>query len=316
MSARGALCWLAAAMASAGPAMADDCKLTQVASLDAAWTKNGDFVVPISIEGKTKMVTIDVSEFKSGLSVSAIAELGLKHTAMNPNYRVKMVTNESITYEAAAEPVDMGGLSIHRMKFLAAPDDTFPAGVDGIISADILGNYDVEIDPAHMKVNLFSQDHCPGQVVYWTSAPAAAITMRGTDWVHNLFMADLDAHPIAASLDTSSARSYIVYHQAASTFGWDSSPGAPVPNEGMPGDTGEYSPLFKHLLLNGVDITNPRIVIQKFPESYNSGEDIPLWLGMNILRKFHLFISNKDHTIYITAANAPPPTASAPPPAH
>ncbi|HEY1632030.1 MAG TPA: hypothetical protein VGF56_12000 [Rhizomicrobium sp.] len=303
MRPRIALCLLAAAFAA--PASADDCRLTQVASLDATWTPSGDFVVPISIEGKTKMVTIDVAGFKSGLRVSTIAELGLKHTAMNPNYRIQMVTNEAVTYEALAEPVGLGGLGIHRMKFLAAPDDTFPTGVDGTVSMDILGNYDVEIDPAHMKVNLFAQDHCPGQVVYWTKAPAAAIVMRSTEWEHTLFMADLDSHPVTTSLDTTSARSYVVYHQAAPVFGWKSG-GDPVPNEALPGDTGDYSPLFKHLILNGVDITNPKIVIQKFPEGYTTGETIPLWLGMNILRKFRLFLSSKDHMIYLTAANAPP----------
>ncbi len=40
--------------------------------------------------------------------------------------------------------------------------------VVGVIGTDLLGKFDVDLDIAHKKLNLFSPDHCKGQVVYWT----------------------------------------------------------------------------------------------------------------------------------------------------
>ncbi|HTQ15588.1 MAG TPA: aspartyl protease family protein [Rhizomicrobium sp.] len=297
-----------ALLAMTAAARAEDCHLERIASLNMIWDR-GDMLVPVDIQGQTRKFLIDISGYKSQITETAADELRLTHTALNPNFRIQIESGKSVTHEAAAGPVKLGALSIDRMKFLAVPDDVFIKSVDGTIANDILGNYDVEIDPAGGKVNLYSQDHCPGQVVYWTRAPAAAITFRTGDWLHDDFMADLNGHPIDAMIDTASSKSHIESDLAAREFGWSEDEFKSY--GGILGEDGEYSPAFTHLSLNGVEIVNPRIVIAK--QQFHGDGPVMLSLGMNILRNFHIFISNKDHTIYLTAANAPPVDAAAPP---
>jgi hypothetical protein len=277
-------------------AAADDCKLTLVASLDTVWTAGGDLATEISVQGKKELFLVDLAGFKSSVSKSVSDALDLKHTALNPNYRVTLNSGGAVTAEAMAEPVVVGNIDIPRMKFLIVPDDSIPRDTAGTLSADILDQYDVEIDPLHNKVNLFSQGHCAGQVVYWTHSPAAVIPMRMNDWAQIVFQVELDGQVFDATLDTGSSRSHIGYEQAANAFGW-SGPNAPQPSD-------EYDPVFKHLSLNGVDITNPKLVIQ---EQGHSTEIIPVQLGMNILRKFRTYVSYTDRSIFLTSANAPPP---------
>jgi hypothetical protein len=302
---------LAAATTFAGGARADDCKLTQVASLDAVWTAAGDLAVKVAIDGKSELLSLDMVSPKSSLTKSAVDALGLEHTALNPTWRITLDTGEVLNTGAMAKQFMIGNLAVSPMKFIVVPDNTLAGGIAGSLATDILTHYDVEIDAAHGKVNLFAQDHCPGQVVYWTRAPSAVIAMRITSWFQTVFSVELDGHVIDATLDPAAARSHIAYDLAAAEFGWGNGPGAPVPSDGMAGESGDYSPVFKHLSLNGVDITNPRIVVQK--EGAHWAQKIPLAVGMNILRKFHLFVSYSDHAIYLTSADAPPSDQTQPP---
>jgi hypothetical protein len=47
----------------------------------------------------------------------------------------------------------------------------FPVGILGM---DFLSRFDIEPDVTKGKFNLYSQDHCPGQVVYWSDTYASS----------------------------------------------------------------------------------------------------------------------------------------------
>ncbi len=46
----------------------------------------------------------------------------------------------------------------------------------------MMWNYDVDFDFAVGKFNLFSKDHCDGQVVYWTRSPVAVVPFSQNMW--------------------------------------------------------------------------------------------------------------------------------------
>ena len=71
----------------------------------------------------------------------------------------------------------------------------------GLLAADYMGKYDIELDFAGGKMNYFSPDHCEGQVVYWPSAAIAAVPMRFVN--HHLILdVMLDGKPQRAIIDT------------------------------------------------------------------------------------------------------------------
>src|SRR5262249_42095875 len=51
--------------------------------------------------------------------------------------------------------------------------------VFGVLGPDILAAVDFELDLSRGKLNLFSQDHCQGQVVYWADDWGTAQLMAG-----------------------------------------------------------------------------------------------------------------------------------------
>ena len=178
-------------------------------------------------------------------------------------------------------------------------------GAAGTLGPSVMANYDMEIDPAHNKVNLYSQNHCPGEVVYWTRSPYAAIPMRLDSFLHIILPVDLDGHTFEALIDTGSSHSWLLYDLAKGPFGWtdDTKELAPATDAGA--GPGWYHYPFRSLSLNGVDIRNPRIDVHK---GSGSAADRPtLVIGMDVLSKLRTFISYSEHMLYFTPANAPPP---------
>lgn len=96
-----------------------------------------------------------------------------------------------------------------------------PKELSGTLGPSLLANYDVEIDPAHQKLNLFSQEHCAGKVVYWTRSAVAAVLIRLDDFLHIILPVTLDGQYFEATLDTGSSISQLVYEIAEDKFGWD-----------------------------------------------------------------------------------------------
>ena len=73
---------------------------------------------------------------------------------------------------------------------------------------DLLHNYDVDLDIDAGKFKLFSQDHCPGKVVYWPASTVTVVPIRVVRSGHIIVPVVLDGHAIDALLDTGALRNY------------------------------------------------------------------------------------------------------------
>ncbi len=74
---------------------------------------------------------------------------------------------------------------------MVLPGEDGPNGPDiedfgGILGADMLRNVDLDLDFAAGKLNLVSQDHCSGNVVYWQAPAVAVVPMTLDRWGHVL----------------------------------------------------------------------------------------------------------------------------------
>jgi len=197
---------------------------------------------------------------------------------------------------------------------------------DGVLAGDLLMLFDVEFDFAKGKLNLFSQNHCPGKVVYWTQSGYAEIPfhfqngpMQAND--HIDFNMTLDGHELLSELDTGSSWTWIRHKTASQIFGLeDTSPGMkrdPNSTDNAPA----FMKQFDLLQLGGVAVKNPEVYIftDHFEDAFHmahseKSRDDPIYgasvsleamtLGMNVIRKLHLYVAYKEHTIYVTAADA------------
>jgi hypothetical protein len=203
--------------------------------------------------------------------------------------------------------------------------------VAGVLGYDVLRRFDIELDLAHNKVNLFSQDHCPSKVVYWTHTAAIAATpIKVLDLAALNIPMQLDGKDVNAQISTSAPYALLHRHIARVSFGLDSpvSP-APAAATGTRGDSAEapkaqpYS--FKTLSVDGITISNPVVYPYGQDKSYicngtTHEEPAPLrsmmrqmvtcygepdmFLGRSVLRQLRIYLALQERMMYATAADA------------
>jgi predicted aspartyl protease len=326
---------LAMALSAAGPvAQAQTCGLMQMGSLDITQLSDNRIVVPGKVNGTTLSFRVDTGGVFSELSDDAVTRLDLGRTQTSKElYSVRGAMH---AFSAKADSFMLGQNEAKNFHFLvdaprpdAAPKPgdqaaapVNPARIDGLIAPDFLSVFDVEFDFAHEKMNLFSQDHCPGKVVYWTkdyaTLPFQPVVNGNT---HISFDMTLDGQRLRTVLDTGAMQTVLHYRAAGLHFGLsESSPDMeklPTAMDGLP----SFRRHFEALSFGGLAVKDPSIVIlqDKMEDAYRmqhseKSRDDPVYgsqwegpeliLGMNVLRKLRIYIAYKEHTLYITDADA------------
>lgn len=314
---------------AATQALADDCPpLTRAAVVDLVPVQDDtEVIVPVTLNGKDRMLIVDTGAFASSMSQKAADDLGLAEHISNVG-----VVNVSGKTENkyVRTSLSLGRLSTSDIAFLIWPGNA-PFGDDpklaGLIGSDLLRSYDLDIDFGTHKLSLFSQDHCPGKVLYWQSDAVAVLPMRVMSDGHIQITLKLDGKDMVAILDTGASNTSLSQVIAETQYGLVMG-ASDTPKTGALQDRPgafTYRHTFKTLELDGIAVNNPQIdilpdflhnldEINATPEigsritakTSNATQEV-MFLGMNILRHFHIYIAYKENMIYITPAGAPPP---------
>ncbi|MBV9993024.1 MAG: aspartyl protease family protein [Alphaproteobacteria bacterium] len=321
--------------AAAGDAAAQTCGLSLMASLDMTMLPDGRFTVPVTLNGVSHQFLVDTAGVFSEISDSAAQKLGLKETEAGTflygaSGKLKLGAATVTSFKVGNNEARNFHIAVRHLPADApAPpkeQTKTEAETDGLLAPDFLSLFDVEIDTAKKKANLFSQDHCPGKVVYWTRGGYADLPFRFTSGAimstpHIQLRMTLDGHDVSAALDTGADGSYLRKRSAVQIFGVDeTSPGVSKVAD-SPDAYPVYRKQFGSLTLGGLTVQNPVVYI--FPgkeedafrmEHSEKSRDDPIYgsslapedftLGMNVLSKLHLYIAYKEKKVYITDADA------------
>ena len=166
------VCWYilrvlaACAVVVRGPvAHAEDCQLKQAPSLDTTTSNDGWVLAPVEIENSRRLFAVDLSQEYSVLTESMARAMQLKFVVQEWGGTYKFPNDMKFEAGATIKFDDASG----RSSFVIFPG---PIGNDlhiaGFLALDVLEQFDVELDLAHHKINLFTKNHCPNKVVYWT----------------------------------------------------------------------------------------------------------------------------------------------------
>lgn len=310
---------IAAALALAclaSGARAEDCRLKLVAALDAVVTDKG-VMVPVTLGGQAGgYFMLDFGALVSGVADTASDAMHLKRDFIASNLSIDIAGKH--LREEARVPVQIGAVKGDIVMGVVpgfSPDDKRETGILGI---DLLGRFDVELDLAHGKVNLFSQDHCKGQVIYWThTAAVAAVAMKFRGQETFVIPMQLDGQDLDAMVSTGPLP-LLNGRVAQRTFGlefeFSSAPGSALPKH-----------IFKTLSVDGLTITNPELSIYEDNSAPCNGgarmKAVPLrtehnaefetcfglpdlTIGLPELKHLRVFIAFKERMLYATAADA------------
>jgi predicted aspartyl protease len=309
---------------SASGASADNaCVFKRGANLDMSLEDAGRPSIPVMVNGVQKQFVVDTGGAFSAVSGDTTQALKLRTQPVNKNTVFFTVSGTDVRQAAVAETFQIGQLPLKNESFIVMPGGMGAPNFDGLVGADILHFFDVEFDFANAKFELFLQNDCGARVVHWPHQDYGVLPFKmnvpkqvGTygmvatstvpDW-HIIAPAKLDGVDVDVLVDTGASISYMTLEDARQvSSAIDEKKMKPL-DESAPADDARYSHTFSSLSLGAINIGNPAVILghNKMGAMANWGHSRPeLILGVNVLRRLHLYINYKDQIIYVTDATA------------
>jgi predicted aspartyl protease len=239
-----ALTFMIAAVAAQAADAPSGCTLKRVASLDAS-TNRGRLLINIKLNGRDSSVMVDTGSPFNLISADLATELKLPlHTAREG--ATFDASGNSFRHYVTVEKLEIGGMSANDVLFLVMGENSpQKGGVDGIFGANFLAAYDVELDLAHGKLNLFLQNRCDAPPVYWTQ-DYDSVRFQLDASLHPVLPVSLDGQELQAILDTGATLSTLSAQVAKHRFNIDPIGDGSRPDAEERAGTGHELPVFGH----------------------------------------------------------------------
>ncbi|MBN9557130.1 MAG: retropepsin-like domain-containing protein [Alphaproteobacteria bacterium] len=315
------LCALALGLLTAQGAAAGQCELKLIASYSMMGNPKYEVVVPIVMAGKPVATGIQTGAVVGFISPEVSTALGLLKRRINPNTLVYGADGARYDQYVTMPTIDIGAIEARNTKLVLVDDTLLPHREPwATLGANILQIFDLEFDFAEKKLRFFSQDHCDGQVVYW-SAAYTSVPFHLLENGQIALEMTLDGRPIDAILNSGSSYTYINARIAADVYGIDeNSSRVTTVKSTYPGAPPIRAAVFDSLSIGGISMPRPTLCLQEdtlrsraiqdipIKTEKKSGMDIPhypnLELGLDVLHHLRVYIAYREHKIYATAADA------------
>ena len=190
---------------------AKDCPLQMQASLEFRTLPEGRISIPVKIQGQELFFMIDTGGVVSTLDPVIAARMNLQpNPTPAPLFGVGGVWLNQMVH---AQDLAFSRFILDRPVFYLQPPSW--RDLSGTMASELLRLFDVDFDFAGGKFNLFSPDHCPGKVVYWTREPVAIVSMlRASQGGHIRIPITVDGKDMTATVDTGATSSVMSLHAA------------------------------------------------------------------------------------------------------
>jgi predicted aspartyl protease len=295
----------AAVLALAGPAfvvpaLADDtCHLYRASEMEMSFGDDG-VSVPMTVAGRRVNLLIDTGAIYSMLTEDVVSALKLRKRRIF-SADMTMWGGVRVDHYVTANDIDLGGLKATEMNFLVMPNGRTAPDIGGLLAPEVLSAYDDDFDFANGRFSLFQPDNCGGKEVYW-ARHWSQIGFDIDDSGHARLPVSLDGKGLTVTLDTGANRSVMSLELAESLFGFDARSPLLQRVETEDGSAAYRYP-FAALSFGGVRISRPDILL--IPDSvsqvYGPGRAL---LGIGVLQRLHLYLSYREKTLFVTAADA------------
>lgn len=297
---------LALALLLALPSLtrAEECVLQRVVALESPPQYYGHMMIPVTIADRPSHLLLDTGGAWSMLDKEFAQAIGLQARGLSSEWgSYTDATGQPIATYARVTSMKIGNLPVKgEVDFLLAPiaRGRSTEQIGGSIGLNFLGQYDIEIDNARRTVTMY----LPSPNVEWCGVhwadEAVAFHFRLNGGIPYT-RAVVDGEDVDALIDTGSSVTIMDIDFARRHF--DLTPNSPGVTDGgaqlLPGGklAQFHRATVKKLSVSGIQFENVPVELAQL-------DDTRLILGMNELKRLHLYFAFKRKTIYATGADA------------
>ncbi|MFM0047275.1 retropepsin-like aspartic protease [Paraburkholderia sediminicola] len=262
---------------------------------------HGRFVTPVIIDLQPLMMLVDSGASSSALSPRTTASLHLDEDTDRRAHLNGVGGQMDVQHPVILRSLKFGSLNLENYDVLTAnivrPEQENDAAAPvGLIGADLLSRFDVELDFPNHRLTLYRVSSCSGNFIPWSGRYDMFMARHAS---HNAFVIPvvLNGTPVRAVVDTGSNISSIS-RDGATAAEVDAATLASEPAGTFVGSKGNAVAAHKHLFqtmaVGTSTFRNARIFVQD-----GSFPDTDMLLGMDFLRWRKVWLSYSSNQVFI-----------------
>jgi len=261
------------------------CRMVPAASLPLLPFDADKPVVNVSLDGHRLRMQVDTGAETSVLTIAGAAALGLAPGPMRQ--KVEGLGGTAGYGTVRLDRIAFGGQTVrgHDLPVMRLQG---PGDLGGLIGADLLAPYQVELDVPSRRLTLFRADGCAAPGPSWPSVALAWTTAHTLPIV----AADLDGQTVMALLDTGATASAVDARQVNADLRGDRQ----IQSYGAGGmSIAGRVHRFGILTLGGVSVSGPSLRVVALDRSIGVG----LLIGMDVLASRRIWLDYARRRVFI-----------------
>jgi predicted aspartyl protease len=284
---------------AAADARAVGCGTSRVGEITVATLHNAPIVTLIA-NGAPLTLLLDTGAEWTILTPAAAKRVGAQTPRIEFNRQIRGLSGNLATNEVELRSFTAGDVAIPwrrvRVASLNMPS-VFSGPLDGVLGADTLSSFDVDLDLPHHRMAFYGKQSCASAAPAWAE-PYATIPVRKTFSNHLSFPAQLDGHQIDTFIDTGAQLSVLSGRAALALGVTDailSHDRATVTLGAAAERLNSHLHRFSHLEIGGEVVRNPALIVADV-----TLKDGDLVLGVDFLGSRRIWLSYGSQQIFLS----------------
>jgi predicted aspartyl protease len=262
-------------------------------------TLNRAPMVTVSANGHSVTLILDTGAERTVLTPAVAERIGAQRPRIEFQRKMRGIGGDLPTHEVELRSFAAGEVPIPWRRVLVAPvaiTRVFPTPLDGLLGADVLSDFDIDLDLPRHQMTFYQKQSCPTAAPDW-AGPYTAISTGLSLGEHLFFPVRLDGHRIFAVVDTGSQITALST-TAAQALGLSEGLLArdrPVTIQGAAAEVlASRVHRFTKLEVGTMVVRDPEIIVTDLKLS-----DADLVLGVDFLSSRRLWLSYGSHRIFL-----------------
>jgi predicted aspartyl protease len=276
----------------------DRCSAKPLGQITVA-TLHGAPIVTLFANGHPVILLLDTGAASTILTPAVAERIGAKRPRIEFQRQIHGIGGTLLAREVDLRSFVVGSVSIPWPRVGVAPitmPSVFSTPLDGLLGADVLSGFDVDLDLPHYRMVLYAKRTCPN-APSWPGSYSAIETGQSLD-NHLFFPVLLDGRRIVATIDTGAQRTVLSEMIARSLGVTDAvlAHDRPMITQGISGERlSSHLHRFSELKIGAEILRNPEFIIGNIKL-----KDADMVLGIDFLSIRRVWLSYGSTQIFLS----------------